>query len=275
LSRKDVDLFMNFDGIDLPGGEETVVLIHGLTGGPFELNYLAKKLNKAGYTVKVPLMAGHGTSLEELKKTHWQDWYHSIKQVILDLETEGRPLYVGGLCMGAVLALHVAFDLKEKICGVVSMSTTLRYNGWNIPWYSFLLALNYYTPVRYLYSYPEREPYGIKNERLRRIVVKGMQDNTIAYGQVPGVSIRELYKLANTVKRELPQIKTPTLILHSREDDTASVKNADYIERHTGAAYVRKILLTDCYHMITIDNQKDLVAEEIDAFFKKVAMLPA
>jgi len=126
-----------------------------------------------------------------------------------------------------------------------------------------------------LYSYPEREPYGIKNERLRRIVVKGMQDNNTAYGQVPGVSIRELYKLANTVKRELPQIKTPMLILHSREDDTASVKNADYIERHTGAAYVRKILLTDCYHMITIDNQKDLVVEEIDAFFKKVAMLPA
>lgn len=268
---------MKFDGIDLPGGEETVVLIHGLTGGPFELNYLAKKLNKAGYTVKVPLLAGHGTSLEELKKTRWQDWYHSVKQVILDLDTEGRPLYVGGLCMGAVLAQHVAFDLKEKISGVVSMSTTLRYDGWNIPWYSFLLALNYYTPARYLYSYPEREPFGIKNERLRRFVVKGMQDkdNTIAYDKIPGVSIGELYKLANTVKRELPQIKAPTLILHSRQDDTASVKNADYIERHTGADYVRKILLTDCYHMITIDNQKDLVAEEIDAFLKKIAMLPA
>jgi carboxylesterase len=265
---------MSYDGIDLPGGEEVVILIHGLTGGPFELKHLAKKLNKAGFTVKVPLLAGHGTTLEELKKTHWQDWYNSIKQVVVELAAEGRPIYVGGLCMGAVMALHAAFDLQEKIRGVVAMSTTLRYDGWSIPWYSFLLTLNYYTPARYLYSYPEREPYGIKNERLRRVVVKGMQDNTIAYDQVPGVSIRELYKLANMVKRELPQIKTPTLILHSREDDTASIRNADYIERHIGAAYVRKILLTDCYHMITIDNQKDLVAEEIIAFFKAVTKFP-
>jgi len=71
------------------------------------------------------------------------------------------------------------------------------------------------------------------------------------------------------VKRELPQIKTPALILHSSEDDTASVKNADYLERYIGADYVHKVLLTDCYHMITIDNQKDRVAEEIIAFIKR------
>jgi carboxylesterase len=262
---------MSYDGIDLPGGEEAVLLIHGLTGGPYELNYLAKKLNKAGFTVKVPLLAGHGTTLDDLKRTCWQDWYASVKEAVLQLEAEGHAVYVGGLCMGAVLALHTAFDLKEKIRGVVAMSTTLRYDGWSIPWYSFLLALNYYTPACYLYAYPEREPYGIKNERLRRIVVKGMKDNTIAYDQVPGVGIRELFRLANSVKRELPQIKTPTLILHSREDDTASVRNADYIERHTGAAYVRKVLLTDCYHMITIDNQKDLVVDEITAFIKRTS----
>ena len=149
------------------------------------------------------------------------------------------------------------------------MSTTFNYDGWGLPWYSFLLTLNYYTPVRYFYSYTEREPYGIKNERLRRIVAKGTKENTIAYDEVPGVSIRELFKLAKVVKRELPQIKTPALILHSSEDDTASVKNADYLERYIGADYVHKVLLTDCYHMITIDNQKDRVAEEIIAFIKR------
>ncbi|MDR3561286.1 MAG: alpha/beta fold hydrolase [Negativicutes bacterium] len=262
---------MSYDGIDLPGGQAAVVLIHGLTGGPFELNYLAKKLNKAGYTVRVPLLAGHGTTISELKTTCWQDWYISVKQTILGLKAAGNTVYVGGLCMGAVLALHAAYELPESVQGVVAMSTTLRYDGWSIPWYSFLLTLNHYTPARYLYSYPEREPYGIKNERLRRIVHKGMKDNTLAYDEVPGVSIRELYRLANTVKRELPAVKTPTLILHSREDDTASVKNADYIEHHIGAAYVRKMLLTDSYHMITIDNQKDLVADEIIAFLEKVA----
>jgi carboxylesterase len=260
---------MSYDGIDLPGGAETVLLIHGLTGGPYELKYLAKKLNKAGYAVKVPLLTGHGTTLADLKQTCWQDWYASVKRVVLELEAEDRAIYVGGLCMGAVMAMHTAFDFKQKIRGVIAMSTTFNYDGWGLPWYSFLLALNYYTPVRYFYSYTEREPYGIKNERLRRIVAKGTKENTIAYDTFPGVSIRELFKLANTVKRELPQIKVPALILHSLEDDTASVKNADYLEQHIGADYVHKVLLTDCYHMITIDNQKDQVAEEIIAFIKR------
>lgn len=260
---------MSYDGIDFPGGAETVLLIHGLTGGPYELKYLAKKLNKAGYTVKVPLLAGHGTTLADLKQTCWQDWYDSVKRAVLQLEAEDRTIYIGGLCMGAVMALHTAFDFKQKIRGVIAMSTTLNYDGWGLPWYSFLLALNYYTPVRNFYSYTEREPYGIKNERLRRIVAKGTKENTIAYDEFPGVSIRELFRLAKTVKRELPQIKTPILILHSSEDDTASVKNADYLERYIGADYVHKVLLTDCYHMITIDNQKDRVAEEIIAFIKR------
>lgn len=99
------------------------------------------------------------------------------------------------------------------------------------------------------------------------------KEEMIAYDSVPGVSIYELHRLAKVVKMELPQIKTPTLILHSRQDDTASMKNAEYIESYSGAAYMRKIILTDCYHMITIDNQKDLVAAEIVDFFKGKATL--
>ena len=260
---------MSYADIILPGGRQAVILIHGLTGGPFEMSQLAKKLNKAGFTVHVPLLAGHGSSIDDLKKTHWQDWYGTVRKTTASLIESGHSICVAGLCMGAVLALHTALEFASDIQAIAAMSTTFQYDGWAIPWYGFLLPLNYYTPARYLYSYPEREPYGIKNERLRRMVAKGMEDNTLAYDTVPGVSIYELFKLAKTVKKELPRINVPTLILHSRQDDTASLKNAEYIEHHSGAAYIRKILLNDCYHMITIDNQKDLVADELINFFKE------
>ena len=81
--------------------------------------------------------------------------------------------------------------------------------------------------------------------------------------------MHELFKLIREVKRELPTITTPALLLHSREDDLTSIKNPDYVEAKIGSKIVRKIILDDSYHMMTIDNQKDRVAEETIKFFRE------
>lgn len=258
---------MSREAIELAGGPSGVVLIHGLTGSPFELKYLAGQLNRSGYAVKVPCLAGHGGAIEDLKKTTWLDWYETVRQAIDELRQTCSEVFVAGLCMGAVLALHSAYEYGDGIKAVAAMSTTLRFDGWSIPWYGFLVPLNNYTPLRYLYSYPEREPYGIKNERLRRSVAKGLKDNTLAYDCVPGVSMYQLHKLAGVVVPQLPAITTPTIILHSLEDDTASIGNADLVERRIGAHDIRKVVLNNCYHMITIDNQRETVANEVITFF--------
>ncbi|MBP2656449.1 MAG: alpha/beta hydrolase fold protein [Firmicutes bacterium] len=249
---------MSSQAINLNGGDAGVVLIHGLTGSPFELKYIANQLNRAGFSVKVPCLAGHGGTISDLKKTSWQDWYQTVITAIEELKGSCNEIFTAGLCMGAVLALHAAYEYRNDVKAVAALSTTFEFDGWSLPWYSFLMPLNNYTPIRHLYSYPEREPYGIKNERLRRIVAKGLKDNSIAYDCVPGVSM-------------YPGITTPTIIVHSLEDDTASVKNANRVEKLLGAKDVRKILLDDCYHMITIDNQREFVADEVTSFFRKHA----
>ena len=58
----------------------------------------------------------------------------------------------------------------------------------------------------------------------------------------------------------MPQITTQALVLHSREDDITSRWNADYVERKLGGPVV-KVLLDDCYHMITVDLQYRRVVE--------------
>jgi carboxylesterase len=96
-----------------------------------------------------------------------------------------------------------------------------------------------------------------------------MKNDSIAYTKTPAANIHELFKLTNHVKKELPAITTPALILHSNEDDLTSLKNPDYVEEKIGSKVVRKIILDDSYHMMTIDNQKDRVAEETIRFFKE------
>jgi len=261
--------------IDLPGGNHSVLLIHGLTGSPFEMKYLARKLNKTGFTVKGPCLEGHCTTLDHLSKTSWKDWYQSVLESFAEMKKSSDSVSVVGLCMGALLSLHLAHEFGSEVTAVSLISTTLFYDGWSLPWFKFLLPIAYYTPFKSLYSYSETEPYGIKNKALRERIVNLMKNDSVAYTKTPAASMHELFKLIKEVKKELPAITTPALILHSREDDLTSTKNPDYVEKNIGTKIVRKIILDDSYHMMTIDNQKDRVAEETITFFREQISLKA
>ncbi len=71
--------------------------------------------------------------------------------------------------------------------------------------------------------------------------------------------MRELWRLVAVTKKELHTIRAPTLLLHAREDDVSSTKNAYYVAKRL-AGPVDVCLLDDCYHMITVDRQRDEVA---------------
>ncbi len=260
----------------MSGGDHAVLLIHGLTGSPYEMKYLARQLNGAGFTVMGPCLAGHGSTLADLKKTRWQDWYGTVYDSFKELKRTHETVSVAGLCMGALLALKLSADLEEEVNAVSLISTTLFYDGWGLPWYKFLLPLAYVAPACHVYSFKEREPYGIKNEALRVRIVEGMRDSSIAHESVPGVSMRELYRLIGVMKKKvIARVTAPTLIVHSKEDDLASAKNALYVQKHIKSKDVHMLLLDDCYHMVPIDNQRSVAADEIIHFFKDRACGPS
>ena len=255
--------------IDMPGGEHAVLLIHGLTGSPFELKLLARSLHRNGFTVKAPCLAGHGRTLTELTSTTWHDWYGTVHDTFRELKANYKTVSVSGLCMGALLALYLAYEEEDEVASIATLSTTIFYDGWSLPWYKFLLPIFYLPPLKYLASYEERPPYGVKNERMREQVEKALKKNTIAYSSFPSQSMHELFKLIGAVKKTIHKVKVPTLILHAIEDDVASIKNAEYVEKNIGSNVVRKIFLENTYHMLPLDNQKERVAEETIRFFRE------
>ena len=255
--------------IEMAGGDNAVLLIHGLSGSPFEMKYLARQLSRAGFTVKGPCLAGHGKTIDDLRKSSWQDWHRTVDEAFTELKRTYKTVSVAGLCMGALLALYLAAEHEDDVSAISLISTTFVYDGWGLPWYKFLLPLVYNTPAHYIYSFKEREPYGIKNEALRTRIVDGMRHGSIAHESVPGTCMRELYRLIKATKKIVPKVKTPTLILHSREDDLATEKNALYVQTHIGSQNIRMVLLDDCYHMLPIDNQREVVASETVSFIKR------
>ncbi len=51
-----------------------VLLVHGFTGSPASMRPWGEFLHSKGYTVRVPLLPGHGTQPEDLNKVKWQEW---------------------------------------------------------------------------------------------------------------------------------------------------------------------------------------------------------
>jgi carboxylesterase len=128
----------------------------------------------------------------------------------------------------------------------------------------------------HLCSFEEKPPYGIKNERLRAIVERQMKEGQSSQAgllTMEGVTVRELHRLNAVVKKSMPSITTPALVLHSIEDDITSRWNADYVERKLGGP-VTKVLLDDCYHMITVDLQYRRVVELSADFIQRGVMPP-
>ena len=258
------------------GGRSGVLLIHGLTGTPMEMRLLGKGLNKAGFTVHGMQLAGHCGDAEDLLATGWRDWYASVEKAADDLRGKVDHLFVGGLSMGALLALKLAADRPGQISGVGVYGATFRYDGWSIPRMarlSFMLPLLKKFGIGRNRSFMEQPPYGIRDERLRAQVSTAMLSGDSAAAGLPGnpwYSLAEMYGLAADVRRQLSQVTAPCLVAHASEDDVASVKNAELVLREVNAP-TELLLLDDSYHMITIDKQRRTLIEHSAAFFERVA----
>ncbi len=252
--------------------EHAALLIHGLSGNPLEMQYLSKRLRQAGVATSVPHFEGYGFGKrsDPFATGSWRDWQAQVLEHFDELAGKYRSVSVGGLCIGAVLALSLAAERPGKVAALALLATTLAYDGWSIPWYGFLAPLAYCRPLRYRYSYRERHPYGVKNEPLRKWIAREMSEKSTSIAgasSLPMTAVYEAKKLIRHVKGRLPSVKTPTLIMHAQEDDVASPKSAQFVVDHIGSEEVKFVLLHDSYHMVTLDNEKDLVAGATIQFF--------
>jgi len=80
-------------------------------------------------------------------------------------------------------------------------------------------------------------------------------------------AIHEAELLIKSVKRNLYKVTAPVLVIHAIEDDISTLRSADFVVNHIGSDHVRKIMLHDSYHLITMDNERELVADETIKFF--------
>lgn len=247
-----------------------VLLLHGLTGHPYEMKFFGKELNKKGFDVFCPVLPGHCKGINEVRNFTWQEWLDFTVQQYDILKQKYDEVFVSGLCLGAVLSCALGAERKD-ISGICGLSTTLFLDGWEIPWFKFLLPILINTIIRYFYLFPERSSYGIKNERISRQIALTAKDNSSLLDCVPMVSFYELLNLAKHTMKNSKNIEAPIILFHSKEDNLTSTKSSEFIYKNTSSKIKDIVLLEDCYHVITLDNKKKQVAQKAAEFFNNVS----
>lgn len=247
------------ESLFLPGNKRIgVLLFHGWSSSPQEFNpdytsSTAKHLNNLGYPVYIPLRLGHGVDPQELQGLHWEDWLRDARKHYEAFSREVGGVVVGGMSMGANLALHVASE--KPVVGVISMGTPIfmRMNGVFKTW-AWLNRAN---------KKMRRKKYLPKD--------KEVAQKKIHYLQYPTYHLYENVKAAQDTKKILPEVKAPVLIMHSANDNVVHPRSAKYVRDHIGSDDKEVVLIEHSYHSFTTDRHSDVGSKAMEKFLARIS----
>jgi carboxylesterase len=236
-----------------PGSTEAgVLLCHGFTGTPASMRAWGDHLAEAGFTVRCPLLPGHGTTWREMNLTGWSDWYGCVRAELEELLATCESVFVAGLSMGGTLTLRLAEEYGGRIAGIVLVNpsvTTLRKDAKLLPVLSKVLA-----------SVP-----GVGNDIAKPGEVE------IAYTRTPVKAAASLSKLWKLVRADLPKVTQPLLLLHSVVDHVVEPVNSALILEGVRSGNVTEVLLENSFHVATQDNDAPLIFERSVEFVRTIS----
>ena len=248
---------------------KAVLLFHGLTGSPFEMKKYGSFLYNNGFDVYCYSFPGHGNRINEIESVTWVDWCEFAQNIYDKLRPRYDSFYVSGLCLGAAMAVYLGEHNKD-ITGIIALSTTLFLDGFCIPWSASLLPIALNTIVRYYYTFPEDDCFGVKNERTRKSLAKVMSKVDIGMDNYPLNCVYGLLNLSKNVRKNLKKVTCPILCIHSKFDNLASTKGAKVVINGVSSKIKKYVELKDSYHMVLYDNEKDFVMNTVLEFINEL-----
>lgn len=222
-----------------------LLLLHGYNDSPQSLGGIAERVHAAGWTVSVPLLPGHGRSLEAWDAWRADEVLHLIREEYARLRERHSVVVVGGLSMGGALACWLAAE--AEVDGVV------------------LYAPMLFTPRGMQVAVSTARLWDLVTAHLsggggRSILDPEAQRRIIAYGCSTRASLEALEVIAEGAAPRLGFVKAPLLFVQSRDDNRLPEDQSMHALTRIGSAEKTVVWVQGAGHVITVDRGWEGVA---------------
>lgn len=237
------------------------LILHGLGGGPYELQPLTDAIEASGREVRAPVLPGHDGPGPSMPSSSWPDWTRRAGTCYDDLVSGAEPAAVVGFSTGAMIALHLASRRKVDRLVLLAPFLAIRHTG-RLPFRpaSLLRVLARWTP-----EIPRREP-AVRDPDMRRWA-SGL-DRFRTFNLQTAVSALELIE---EVKPLLASIDAPVLIVQGRLDTVVEPSGAAWLHRSLKAGRSRLIELSRSDHLVALDRDRESMTEAVLSFLDEPA----
>lgn len=212
---------------------------------------IAERIASAGYSVELPRLPGHGTTVDDMMTTTWADWSKAAEDAYDELAGRSERVAVVGLSMGGGLAAYVA-EVRPSVAGCVLINPLVKPAA---PELAEGLAALLESGVESIES--------IGSDVKKEGVVES------SYSATPLAQVKSLFEAMQTVYENLGEITAPTLLLSSREDHVVTPDNGDDLVAKVSGP-IERVWLENSYHVATIDNDQELVESLTMDFLSRV-----
>ncbi len=276
------------------GAEVGCLVVHGFAGSPYEMRPFAERLAARGVYVDVPLLPGHGTSVEDMSRTSFPDWVAGAEAAYLGLAARHRRTFVLGFSMGGLIALMLA--ARHQVDGVVVISAPLRIRDPRARFLPLIALVRKYEPptppapqpppVAAPPAPPQPQPKPVTAPLPPSVAMPlagqsetSSERRTVSYSQKPVVCIRSLMRLMQAVTAEMPRVQAPLLAIYGANDHTAPPEDGQWLIDHAGGSagkapgrdagaetLRRLVVLEDSDHFGMFGPDRNRLLGEVEAF---------
>ncbi len=228
------------------GGPNGALVLHGFTGCPQSMRGLAHAFADAGFTVELPRLPGHGTSIDDLLTTNFADWSGEAERAYKDLAARCERVVVSGLSMGGMLAVWLA-TRHDDIAGLILVNGAVAAVDANV------------------------------REGLAQLVAQGVEripgpgndvaepgQVELAYTEQGTAQLLSLLEALDALGPEVPDIQCPSLVITSEQDHVVPPAASAHYAALVGGP-VETMRLTRSFHVATIDYERaDIEARAVE-----------
>ena len=237
-----------------------VVIVHGFNSHSGHYDWVIQQLVDAGYAAYALDLRGRGRSEgERFFVEHASDYVADVATFVKLVKSRepGLPVFMLGHSAGGVISCTYALDHQAQLAGLVCESFAFEVPAPSIA-LTVIKGLSHIAPHTHVLKLP--------NEQFSRdpMVVEALNnDPLIAHEVQPSLTVAEMVRADERLKREFSRITLPLLILHGTADKVTMPRGSKLFHEKAGSVDKTLKLYEGHFNDLLNDVDKQLVMSDI------------